>query len=140
MLRLTETDGTISTSLEYVHPTTLFGSIQQSPIYYDGYIYGVRPDRQLVCLGLDGNVVWTSTSANKFGRNSGPYAIVNGLLYVMNDDGDLTLVQASPTGYLPLAQAKVLDGRESWGPMAIASNRMLVRDTRRMICLDISEQ
>ena len=140
MLRLSETDGAISASLDYVHPTAVFGSIQQSPIYYEGYIYGVRPDRQLVCLGLDGNVVWTSTSANKFGRNSGPYAIVNGLLYVMNDDGDLTLVQASPTGYLPLAQAKVLDGRESWGPMAIAANRMIVRDTHRMICLDISEQ
>jgi len=140
MLRLTETDGTISAALEYVHPTAVFGSIQQSPIYYDGYIYGVRPDRQLVCLGLDGNIVWASTSANKFGRNSGPYAIVNGLLYVMNDDGVLTLVQASPTGYLPLAQAKVLDGRESWGPMAVASNRMIVRDTHRMICLDISEQ
>ena len=58
----------------------------------------------------------------------------------MNDTGTMTLVQASPTEYLPLAQAKVLDGRESWGPMAIASNRMIVRDTLKMICLDISEQ
>ena len=140
MLRLRETDGTMSASLEYLHPTAVFGSIQQSPIYYDGHIYGVRPDRQLVCLGLDGSIVWTSTSANKFGRNGGPYAIVNGLLYVMNDDGDLTLVQAGPTGYLPLAQAKVLDGDQSWGPMAIAANRMIVRDTLKMICLDISEQ
>ncbi len=140
MLRLAETDGTIWASLEYLHPTAVFGSIQQSPIYYEGYIYGVRPDWQLVCLGLDGNVVWTSARADKFGRNGGPCAIVNGLLYVMNDHGDLTLVEASPTGYLPLAHAKVLDGRESWGPMAIASNRMIVRDTLKMICLDISEQ
>lgn len=140
MLRLTETDGRISASFEFIHPITVFGSIQQSPIYYEGYIYGVRSDRQLVCLDLDGNVVWTSTSANKFGRNGGPYAIVNGLLYVMDDDGNLTLVQADPSGYKPLAQAKVLDGHESWGPMAIASNRMIVRDTLRMICLDISEQ
>lgn len=140
MLRLTETNGGISTSFEYIHPISVFGSIQQSPIYYEGYIYGVRPDRQLVCLDLDGNVVWTSTSANKFGRNSGPYAIVNGLLYVMDDDGVLTLVQATPNGYQPLAQAEVLDGHETWGPMAIASNRMIVRDTVKMICLDISQQ
>lgn len=140
MLHLTETDGTISASLEYVLPTAVFGSIQQSPIYYEGHIYGVRPDGQLVCLDLEGNVVWTSTSANKFGRNGGPYAIINGLLYVMNDDGDLTLVQADPAGYLPLAHARVLDGHESWGPMAIAGNRMIVRDTTRMVCLDISQQ
>ena len=140
MLRLTETDGKISASFEYTHPISVFGSIQQSPIYYEGYIYGVRPDRQLVCLDLDGNIVWTSTSANKFGRNSGPYTIVNGLLYVLDDDGDMTLVQASPNGYKPLAQAKVLDGHESWGPMAIASNRMIIRDTLKMICIDISQQ
>ncbi|MHC4353355.1 MAG: outer membrane protein assembly factor BamB family protein [Planctomycetota bacterium] len=140
MLRLTETDSVISASVEYLHPTAVFGAIQQSPIYYESYIYGVRPDRQLVCLNPEGNVVWTSTSANKFGRNGGPYAIVNGLLYVMDDKGNLTLVEARPDGYLPLAQAKVLDGADSWGPMAIAGNRMIVRDTLKMICLDISEQ
>jgi len=140
MLRLTETDGEITTELEYVHPITVFGSIQQSPIFYKDYIYGVRPDRQLVCLDLDGNVVWTSTSANKFGRNGGPYAIVNGLLYVMDDHGAMTLVEAGPAGYRPLAHAQVLEGHDSWGPMAIAANRMIVRDTTKMICLDISEQ
>ena len=140
MLRLSEAAGNITTKLEYLHPIAVFGSIQQSPIFYEGHIYGVRPDRQLVCLGLDGAVVWASTSANKFGRNGGPYAIVNGLLYVMDDYGVLTLVQASGEGYHQLAQAKVLDGADSWGPMAIASNRMIVRDITRMICLDISER
>ena len=136
MLRLTESGGKITTKLEFIHPTEIFGSIQQSPIFYDGYIYGVRLDGQLVCLDLDGNVVWTSTSANKFGN--GPYSIVNGLLYIMNDSGLLTLAQTGPSGFAPLAQAKVLEGHESWGPMAAASGRLIVRDTERMICLDIS--
>ena len=136
MLRLTEADGKISVESEFLHTTDVFGSIQQSPIYYDGYIYGVRLDEQLVCLDLDGNVVWTSTSAHKFGF--GPYTIVNGLIYIMNDSGELTLAQASPSGYIQLAQAKVMDGHESWGPMAVASGRLIVRDTERMMCLDVS--
>jgi outer membrane protein assembly factor BamB len=136
MLRLTETDGKITAQTEFLYKTDIFGSIQQTPIYYDGYIYGVRLDEQLVCLDLQGNVVWTSTSANKFG--TGPFAIVGGLIYLMNDTGELTLAQAGPSGYLALAHAKVLDGRESWGPMAIASGWLIVRDTQRMICLDIS--
>ncbi len=140
MIRLRETGGAISASMEYVHTPDVFGSIQQSPIYYDGHIYGVRPDKQLVCLAPDGNVVWNSTSAHKFGRNGGPYAIVNDLLYVMDDEGELTLAEASPEAYRPLAHAKVLAGRESWGPMAIAGSRMIVRDTLKMICLDISDQ
>jgi len=136
MLRLTETDGKITAQTEFLHKTDVFGTIQQTPIYYDGYIYGVRLDEQLVCLDLQGNVVWTSTSANKFG--TGPFAIVGGLIYLMNDTGELTLAQAGPTGYLALAHAKVLDGRESWGPMAIAAGRLIVRDAEQMICLDIS--
>jgi outer membrane protein assembly factor BamB len=137
MLKLIEADGKIAVESEFLHPTTVFGSIQHTPVFYDGHVYGVRPDGQLVCLGLDGNVVWTSTSANKFG--SGPYSIVDGLIYVMNDTGELALAQTGPSGYTELARAKVLNGHESWGPMAVASGRLIVRDTERMACLDISE-
>jgi outer membrane protein assembly factor BamB len=137
MLRLTETGGEITVESEFLHATDVFGSIQQTPILYEDRLYGVRPDGQLVCLDLEGNVVWTSTSANKFG--SGPYTIVNGLLYLMDDSGVLTLARTGSSEYAQLAQAKVLDGHESWGPMAVASGRLLVRDTERMICLDISE-
>ena len=138
MLRLTETDGKIAVQSEFLHSTDVFGSIQQTPIFYNGYIYGVRPDEQLVCLDLTGNVVWTSTSANKFGF--GPYTVADGLIYVMNSSGKLTLVQAGHSGYVQLAQADVIDGHETWGPMAIASGRLIVRDLKRIMCLDVSQR
>ena len=138
MLRLAEIGGKIAVESEFLHTTDVFGSIQQSPIFYNGYIYGVRPDEQLVCLDLSGNVVWTGTSAKKFGH--GPYTIAGGLIYVMDDHGLLTLVEATPTGYVQLGRTKVMDGHESWGPMALASGRLIVRDTHRMMCLDISKQ
>ena len=139
MLRLVEVDGKVDTQPEFEHPTEVFSSMQQTPIFYDGYIYGVRmDDKQLTCLDLQGNVVWGSTSANKFGHGS--YVIAGGLIYVLNDSGVLTLVEPTPTGYVPLAQAKVLEGPDSWGPMAIASGRLILRDLNRMICLDVTEQ
>ena len=138
MLRLTETDGKIDIQQEYIYPTDVFGSIQHTPVLYEDHIYGVRTDKQLVCLDLDGKVVWTSTSANKFG--SGAYIIANGLIYVLNNSGVLTLVEATPTGYVELAKAEVLPGHESWGPMAIVSGRMIIRNLNRMICLDVTEQ
>ena len=115
----------------------VFGSDQQTPVYFDGYIYGVRPDEQLVCLDLDGRIRWTSSPAHKFGM--GPYTIINGLIYVMNDEGYLTAAKATPDAYTPLTAAKVLQGHESWGPMAFASGRLIVRDLTRMVCLDIME-
>lgn len=138
MLRLTETDGKIIAQKEYIYPTDVFGSMQQTPIVYDDHIFGVRMDKQLVCLDLAGQVVWTSTSANKFGN--GAYMIANGLIYVLNDTGVLTLVEPTSTGYVELDKAEVLSGHESWGPMAIASGRLIIRNLNRMICLDVAEQ
>jgi outer membrane protein assembly factor BamB len=112
-----------------------FGSRQQTPIFYQDYIYGVRPDKRLVCLDRDGNIVWES-GADKFGW--GPYLIADGLIYVMDDDGVLTIVEATSREYRNLCQYKVLSGKESWGPMALVSGRLLVRDMETLACLDIS--
>ena len=115
----------------------VFGSDQQTPIFYEGYIYGVRPDEQLVCMDLNGNIKWTSTSANKFGL--GPYTIINKMIFVMNDEGHLTVAKATPDAYEPLTDAKVLEGHDSWGPMVFVSGRLIVRDLTHMKCLDILE-
>jgi outer membrane protein assembly factor BamB len=138
MLRLAESDGKIVAKSEFKHPTAVFGSMQHTPILYNDRIYGVGMDKQLICLDLEGKVVWTSTSANTFG--SGPYVIAGGMLYVLNDSGVLTLVEAGSSGYVQLARAKVLEGLESWGPIAVASGRLIVRDLTRMVCLDVSGQ
>jgi len=138
MLRLEQQqDGRIAVESEFLHPTSVFGSIQQTPIYYRGHIYGVRPDGQLVCLDVKGNVLWSSTSVHRFG--SGPFTIVNGLMYLMDDSGVLTLAQPGPSGFVQLAQARVMDGHETWGPMAFASGRLIVRDLNRMMCLDVAK-
>jgi outer membrane protein assembly factor BamB len=139
MLRLTEENGTISAKPVFTLEPEVFGSEQHTPIFYDGYIYGIRPDKQMTCLDLNGQVIWTSPATQRFGpRGLGPYMIADGLIYIMNDEGLLTLAQATPTGYVQLAYARVLEGPESWGPMAIASGRLIVRDLNRMICLDVT--
>jgi len=137
MLKLTQENGTISAQPVFRLEPEVFGSEQHTPIFYNGYIYGIRPDKQLTCLDLDGNVVWTSTSTHTFGL--GPYTIANGLIYVMNDSGLLTLAEATPRGYVQLTQARVLEGPDAWGAMAIASGRLILRDMNRMICIDVTD-
>jgi outer membrane protein assembly factor BamB len=141
MLQLIRQNGTISTQTVFKLEPEVFGSEQHTPVFYNDHIYGIRPDKQLTCLDLNGQVVWTSTETNMFGpRGLGPYMIADDKIYIMNDEGVLTLAEASPTGYMQLAEAKVLEGPESWGPMALASGRLIVRDMNRMICLDVSGQ
>ncbi len=138
MLRLAEGNGEITARTEFRHATDVFGTMQQTPIFYNGYVYGVGMDKQLICLDLDGKVIWGSTSANRFGY--GPYVVADGLLYVLNDSGVLTLVEATSAGYTPLARAKIMDGLETWGPMAVASGRLIIRDLTHMVCVDIARQ
>ena len=138
MLQLAREEGSISAQPVFRLEPEVFGSPQHTPIFYEGYIYGVRPDGQLTCLDPDGRIMWSSSSAHKFGL--GPYTIANGLIYVMNDSGVLTLAQATPSGFIRRAYSQVLDGPDSWGPMAIASGRLILRDLNRMICLDVTGQ
>jgi outer membrane protein assembly factor BamB len=114
----------------------VFGATQHTPILYDNHFYGVRADGKFVCLTLDGKVVWTSGSAPQFGL--GNFILTQGLIFAMNDSGLLRLIEATPQQYVELAQARVLKGRESWAPLALADGRLIARDLTRMVCLEVS--
>ncbi|MCX6345335.1 MAG: PQQ-like beta-propeller repeat protein [Armatimonadetes bacterium] len=137
MIRVKGQGGKFGVETLYSLKASVFGSDQQTPILYKGYIYGVRPGGQLVCLDLNGKVLWDSGAA-RFGI--GPYTLAGGNIYIMNDSGVLTLAAANPSGYKQLAQAKILNGADSWGPMAIAGGRLIARNLTRMVCVDIGRR
>jgi outer membrane protein assembly factor BamB len=114
----------------------VFGATQQTPILYQEHLYGVRPDGKFTCLDLEGKPLWVSDAGQQFGL--GPFILADGVFLAVNDSGLLRMIEASPAGYKLLAQAKVLTGRESWGPLAIAGGRLLARDLTRMVCLDLT--
>lgn len=136
MLQLTEAGGKIVPKPVFRLDADTFGATQQTPILHAGHIFGVRPDGRFTCLGLDGKVVWTTDPGTNFGLGS--FLLAGDLFYVLNDNGKLTLIAASPDRCQVLAQAQVLKGRESWGPMALAGGRLLARDLTRLVCLDVA--
>jgi outer membrane protein assembly factor BamB len=114
-----------------------FNSEQQTPILYQGYVYGIRKHRggQFICMDLQGNERWNS-GQDKFGH--GPYLIADGLALILSDDGLLVAAEATDQEYRPVWRSPVLeDGNEAWGPMALASGHLIVRDLTRMACLDL---
>jgi outer membrane protein assembly factor BamB len=115
-----------------------FGATQQTPILHDGHLYGVRPNGELVCLDLNGKVRWASGMNHRFGL--GPFLVADGKIFVMDDNGELTMARATAEGFKPLTHAKVLTGHDAWGPMAIAGGRLIVRDLTRMTCLDLRKK
>jgi len=139
LLQLESVEGGVSASTRFKLNAGTFGATQHTPIFYQGHLYGTRADGKFVCLSPEGKVLWTSGAGDNLGLGS--YLLADGLIYAVDDSGELRLIEAVPDGYRELARATVIpDGHESWGPMAMAGNRLLVRDLTRLVCLDIGER
>ena len=139
MLQIVKEDRDYKPRVLFRRPAS-FGSEQQTPVFYKSHLFYTRSDEQFGCLGTTGQVVWASGADRKFGHDGGPHLIADDLIFVMNDHGVLTLLRATPESYQQLAQAKVLPGHDSWGPMALAGGRLICRDTEHMVCLDVSKK
>ncbi len=136
MLELREEAGKIVPHPVFRLPPETFGATQHSPVLVQGRLYGIRANGHFVCLDPQGKVVWSSGSAGQFGLGS--FLLAAGLGFALNDSGVLSLFEAPAEKFNLLARAQVLKGRESWGPMALAGGRLLVRDLTKLICLDVA--
>lgn len=121
-------------------PPAGFASEQQTPVFFKNHIFGTRVDEQFVCLSPGGQVVWTSGQDNKFGKEGGPYLLADDMLLVMDGEGVLRMLKATPQSYQEVARAKVLPGPHSWGPMALAGGKLICRDLHNMVCLDLGKK
>lgn len=143
MFKLTQESGSFTAKLDYRLDKTMFACEQHTPIYYQGFLYSILPAdaggsrKQAVCMAPDGKIMWKSGPTEQFGL--GPFMIADNKLLLLEDNGKLTMIEATPKGYVKLAQAKVLEGKEAWAPLALAAGRLLVRDYGQMRCLDLRE-
>lgn len=135
-------DGYVAKELAKHGPKDWLACEQQTPILVDGLLYGIMPKdagalkQQFVCYDpLNGELVWSSGKTARFGI--GPFFLADDKFYVLDDDGTLTMLALSKTGYEQLAQYRVLDGHDAWGPIALVGTRMLLRDSTRMVCIDV---
>ena len=120
---------------------TVFSCEQHTPILFQGRLFGILPKdaaelrAQFACLNLDGKLAWTSGQKERFGL--GPFLFADEKAFILNDNGELTLIRASVQGYERLARARVLNGRDAWAPMALVDGKLLLRDSEKLICLDV---
>jgi outer membrane protein assembly factor BamB len=129
--------------LQNYKPKDGMASEQQTPIFYNGYIYSILPKdagalrNQFVCTSASDcqTFLWTSGKTERFGL--GPYLMADGKFFILNDDGTLSIARAGPRGFELLDKKQIIDGQDAWGPMALANGLLLLRDSKKMVCLDV---
>jgi outer membrane protein assembly factor BamB len=103
-----------------------------SSVLHNGYVYGLD-EGILVCLDVNtGERKW------KDGRYGyGQIILAGNQLIVTSEKGEVALVKASPDGYTEIARFEAIKG-QTWNYPAIASGRLLVRNSNEMAAYDIS--
>ncbi|MDD2709815.1 MAG: PQQ-binding-like beta-propeller repeat protein [Verrucomicrobiae bacterium] len=137
MMQLSRKEGKYEAAPLYRLDAAVFGATMQTPIFFGGCLYGVAPDGRMVCLGLDGRRKWDS-GTSRFG--SGPFLIADGLILALNDTGILSAMEARADAFKLVAQKRILNGHDAWGPLAISGGLLLARDLTTLVCVDLREK
>jgi outer membrane protein assembly factor BamB len=129
--------------LQKFKPKDGMASEQQTPVVYDGHLFTILPKdagarrNQFVCCDPNDcqKILWTSGKTGRFGL--GPYMVADDKFFILKDDGTLTIAKATASKFVQLDKAKVMDGHDAWGPLVIADGKLLLRDSKRMLCIDV---
>lgn len=147
VLHLEESGGKFAVRMidQYL-PNEGLASEQQTPLYFRGHLLGIEPKDagplrfQLVCVNpANCRVpVWTSGPEARFGL--GPYLIADNKLFILNDDGVLTIVKPDVKKYIQVDQIRLFEGQDSWAPLAVADGIMVLRDSKKMYAIKLAAE
>jgi outer membrane protein assembly factor BamB len=102
-----------------------------SPVLYEGHIYGFD-NASLKCIVAEtGEQKWVQR-----GYGKGSLIAADGLLYILGDQGQLVLAEATPEGFREKGKMKVMEGK-TWTSPVLSHGRLYLRDDDEMIVLDV---
>ena len=103
-----------------------------TPVFYDGYLYGLD-NGILTCLDVaTGNRQW------KGGRYGfGQVLLVDGKLLISAENGDLLVVATNENELEELHRFPAIKGKTLNNP-AIAHGFLLLRNSEEMVCYDLT--
>jgi outer membrane protein assembly factor BamB len=107
-------------------------------VLWDGMIYGCSNPKDLTCLDFKtGEIKWSDKSS---GKCSVLYA--DGMLYCRDENGPISLVQATPEGFKLKGRFNQPDRSKlnSWPHPVIANGMLYIRDQDVLLCYDVQEK
>ncbi|RJP27061.1 MAG: hypothetical protein C4527_14160 [Candidatus Omnitrophota bacterium] len=136
MIRVSKKDQTYQ--VEELYKTSEFGLHVHPPALYKDHFYGHCTTNEtrdgMVCMTVDGKVLWKTGNSPLFDK--GGMLLVDGLIITTDGNkGYLYLIDPTPEGFKPLAQAKMLEPGENWAPLTLVDGKLLIRDQTQIKCV-----
>ena len=129
LLEIGRTDG--KPTVREVWTNRLMRNHFSSSVLYEGHIYGFD-NATLKCLvATTGEQKWVQR-----GYGKGSLIAADGLLYILSDQGQLILAEATPAGFQEKGRIQVLEGR-TWTAPVLSNGRLYLRNDKEMIALDV---
>ncbi len=145
LIRVSETDREVQVKTLWKQEVREgLSSEAHTPIYQDGLLFAVLPgdarprQEEFACMDphQGGKILWTSGKDRRFGMWQ-PYLLADGKFFILDKSGMLTMIRAQGKSYEELGRAKICTGPDPIPPMALASGRLVLRDNRRLYCVDL---
>lgn len=113
------------------------------PLLYKDHLYmnanDNNSDNGLLCLSLDGEVRWMTKRQPNFERG-GMILADDKLLIVDAKQGHLCVVEPNPAEYREIARVNLLQKPQIWAPLALSDGKLVIRDKKRLKCVDLKSE
>ena len=125
-------------------------SIISTPVFEDGFIYGVDSYGELRCLDAkNGERVWEDQTATPRARWSTIHFVKNFDRYWMfNERGELIIGKLSPDGFKEISRAKLIEPTRDqlnqrngvcWAHPAFANKHVFARNDKELVCASLAK-
>jgi outer membrane protein assembly factor BamB len=111
-----------------------------SPVAVGGYVYGLGPARNFVCVEVkSGRQLWSKEGyvAGAAGSDHAAFLVMGGNILALTDGGELVLFPADPGGFKELGRVQVC-GR-NWCNPAYSDAKLFLRDGHELMCLSLAQ-
>ncbi len=136
-----------------LYKTVEFGAHTKPAILHNGYFYAQYSTNErrdgLVCMSMDGRIMWQTKREPAFMRGS--MILADGLILATDGEQTLYLIEPDPSEFKPLASAQLLVaepgedqlverfGNQNWAPLALSDGMLLIRDQSRLMCVKVAK-
>jgi outer membrane protein assembly factor BamB len=107
-----------------------------TPVLAEGHLFSQGPDRDFVCVdAATGGLKWSHSGFGQGRRDYASTIVVGRHLLVLTEQGTLLLIAADAGRYTELGRLQVCGS--TWSFPALADGRLLVRDGRQLVALEL---